>query len=167
MTATVESGGWLATLAEAGTLPMRGSWLAPAGRLPDTVEVPSNVLLLRGHGRTILVDTAAGERAGEWPGAHADLSGVLAGADVSPEQVDAVLLTHLDFDHCGGIVQDGVPVFPRARVLVMRDAADWASDADDPGAEVVRTVAAAASPSNSRSHFGWATCSAWCTVSAR
>lgn len=141
--ATYASGGWRATLLAAGTLPMKGAWLAPPGELPARVEVPSNALLLRGRGRTILVDTAAGDRAGEWPGARCDLAGALHGCGVAASAIDTVVLTHLDFDHCGGIAGGGRPVFPQARVVVTAPAAAWAAHADDPGAQAVRDVAAA------------------------
>ncbi len=103
MSDAVSTGGWTATLIQAGTLPMDGTDLAPAGALPETLAVPSNVLVLQGHGRTILVDTAAGGRADEWEGAVEDLDGALATAGVDASQIDTVVLTHLDFDHCGGI----------------------------------------------------------------
>jgi len=75
MSETISTGGWTATLIQAGTLPMDGTDLAPPGALPDTLSVPSNVLVLRGHGRTLLVDTASGSRAAEWEGAVEDLDG--------------------------------------------------------------------------------------------
>ena len=140
---TIDSGGWRATLVQAGTLPMEGGWLAPAGELPDRGSVPSNVLLLRGRDRTILVDTAAGDRAGEWEGADCDLAGALAGCGVAAAEIDTVLLTHLDFDHCGGVVAAGRPAFPEARVVVSGPAAAWAAQADDAGAAVIREIAAA------------------------
>jgi glyoxylase-like metal-dependent hydrolase (beta-lactamase superfamily II) len=143
MSDTVSTGGWRATLIQAGSLPMDGTDLAPAGELPPTLDVPSNVLLLRGHDRTILVDTAAGGRAAEWGGAMEDLDGALATAGVDASQIDTVVLTHLDFDHCGGVERDGSRAFPAARVVVSPEAAAWAAEADDPAATAIRTVGAA------------------------
>jgi glyoxylase-like metal-dependent hydrolase (beta-lactamase superfamily II) len=140
MSETISTGGWQATLIQAGTLPMDGTDLAPGGELPPTLDVPSNVLVLRGHGRTILVDTAAGGRAGEWEGAVEDLDGALAAAGVDGSQIDTVVLTHLDFDHCGGVEHDGRPAFPAARVVVSPEAAAWAAEAEDPAAAAIRTV---------------------------
>jgi glyoxylase-like metal-dependent hydrolase (beta-lactamase superfamily II) len=142
MSETISSGGWQATLVQAGTLPMEGTDLAPAGQLPKTLDVPSNVLVLRGHGRTILVDTAAGGRAGEWEGAVEDLDGALSAAGVDSSQIDTLVLTHLDFDHCGGVQRDGRPAFPQARVVVSPEAAGWAAGADDLAAAAIRTVRA-------------------------
>jgi glyoxylase-like metal-dependent hydrolase (beta-lactamase superfamily II) len=143
MSETISTDGWRATLIQAGGLPMDGTDLAPAGELPATLEVPSNVLVLRGHGRTLLVDTAAGGRAAEWEGAVEDLDGALAAAGVEGAQIDTVILTHLDFDHCGGVERDGSPAFPAARVVVSPEAAAWAAEAADPAAAAIRTVSAA------------------------
>jgi glyoxylase-like metal-dependent hydrolase (beta-lactamase superfamily II) len=143
MTAQVESAGWRATLVEVGTLPMEGSWLAPDGSLPDRVDVPSNVLVLEGHGRTILVDTAAGELTDRWEGAESGLTAALDAAGIDPARIDTVVLTHLDFDHAGGIATAGRPAFPGARVVVSRAAATWADGADEAPARAVRLVAAA------------------------
>ena len=81
--------------------------LAPDGALDEEmVDVPANVLLLRGDGR---------HRAGRcrlWPGRRR-----LAGRQrrparsagrrrrARPTQIELVVLTHLDFDHCGGCLQ--------------------------------------------------------------
>jgi glyoxylase-like metal-dependent hydrolase (beta-lactamase superfamily II) len=106
-----EAAGWTADLLVAGSVPLPDGALAPEGVL-GPVEVVSNVLLLRGHGHTVLVDTAAGKLAGDWEGTRSDLHGALAAAGCVADDVDALVLTHLDFDHCGDIA-----ALPRARVL--------------------------------------------------
>jgi glyoxylase-like metal-dependent hydrolase (beta-lactamase superfamily II) len=71
-------------------------------------ESETNAFLIRGAGRTILVDTGFGR-------AIMDSMKSL-GAD--PSQVDVILLTHMHGDHIGGLQRDGKALFPRAKVYV-------------------------------------------------
>jgi len=118
---------WAVHLVTAGSLPMRDGLMAPRGELGD-IEVVSNVLLLQGSGGTVLVDTAAGGLDGRWEGAKSNLDEALA-PYCRVEDVDAVVLTHLDFDHFGGAAD-----IPAERVFVTATAADWARTWDyEPG----------------------------------
>jgi glyoxylase-like metal-dependent hydrolase (beta-lactamase superfamily II) len=92
--------------------------------LPDrAVTTCVNALLLRGHGQTLLVDAGSGPADVLWPGA-ASLSDALAAAEVRDREVDAVVLTHLDFDHAGGALRGTWPddVSPRFPRVVLSDA---------------------------------------------
>jgi len=124
---------WDVQLISAGTLPMQGALLGPEGAFEDT-EICSNVVLLRGDGRTILVDTAAGQLDGEWEGATSNLSEALAAHGCALSDVDTVVLTHLDFDHCGGAAD-----IPAERVVVSEPSAAWARTWD-PGRSGVAGV---------------------------
>ncbi|MFF4370900.1 MBL fold metallo-hydrolase [Streptomyces sp. NPDC001594] len=104
-------------------------WLAPDHWQPDTDQavLTLQTWVLRSAGRTVLVDTGAGngrERPGS-PLFHRRQGGFLAdlaAAGVRPEEVDVVVNTHLHADHVGWNTVDAdgewVPAFPRARYLV-------------------------------------------------
>jgi len=106
-----------------------------------------NCMVVRGQGKTVLVETGVGTKPGPWPGPDADArsgppsggrrtpgaagiegSGALlqnlAREGIRPEDVDIVVNTHLHFDHAGGntLVSDGkpVPTFPRARYFIQK-----------------------------------------------
>ena len=68
----------------------------------------TNVFLIKAPGRNILVDTAFG-------GVIFDKMEKLG---VKPDQVDAVLLTHMHGDHIGGLQKDGKPLMPKAKVYL-------------------------------------------------
>ncbi|WP_049564510.1 MBL fold metallo-hydrolase [Streptomyces sp. SBT349] len=104
-------------------------WLAPDHWEPDSdlAVIALQTWVLRSAGRTVLVDTGAGngrERPGMPPFHHCrgDLLGLLARAGVRPEDVDVVVNTHLHVDHVGWNTVDAdgewVPTFPHARYLI-------------------------------------------------
>ena len=70
----------------------------------------TNVFLIKTPERVILVDTGTGS------------GGVILekirSLEIEPEDIDTVLLTHLHFDHFGGLQTDGVANFPNAQVYV-------------------------------------------------
>jgi len=101
----------------------------------NRIPLAMRCLLLRGHGRTILVDTGLGHKADAKfeaiygvDHAHSTLEGSLAQLGVAPEDVTDVLLTHLHFDHAGGATKrtqagDLALTFPEADHYVQ--AAHW------------------------------------------
>ena len=83
-------------------------YVAPdeANRIPMTARC----LVLRGHGRTVLVDTGMGDKhdakfASIYDAGPFTLLGELDALGVRPEDVTDVFLTHLHFDHVGGAVR--------------------------------------------------------------
>ena len=68
----MESGGWQIELVDTGMVPIDAEHMGPPGTFSETYEGPVNVLVLRGHGRTVLVDAGSGPLIAVWPGASAD-----------------------------------------------------------------------------------------------
>ena len=68
----------------------------------------TNAFLIKANGQNILVDTGFGNT----------LLEKLEELGIAPEQINVILLTHMHGDHIGGLVRDGRPVFPRAKIYV-------------------------------------------------
>ena len=114
-----------------GLIP-REMWEPLAGppNARNRIPMALNCLLVRGGGHTVLLDTGAGakieprlrERA--YPGDYGHLLAGLAALGVRPADIDAVVNTHLHFDHCGwntALVHGAaIPTFPNARYYIQR-----------------------------------------------
>ena len=100
----------------------------------NRIRMRMTCLLLEGNGQKILVDAGSGTKddpkfrdiyAIEGP---EGLTQDLAALGVKPEDINAVALTHLHFDHCGGGTTRGAdglvkPTFPNATYFVRRQ--EW------------------------------------------
>jgi glyoxylase-like metal-dependent hydrolase (beta-lactamase superfamily II) len=99
----------------------------------NRIPLVSRTLVLRGRGRIVLVDTGIGRRFDDKglrlfaidPGV--EIVRALRAAGIAPEEVTDVFLTHLHFDHAGGLFggsrDQPVPNFPRAKIYIQR--ANW------------------------------------------
>ncbi|WP_347911940.1 MBL fold metallo-hydrolase [Pseudomonas grandcourensis] len=87
------------------------------------VQTAFNAFLINTGKQLILVDTGAGQCIGATAG---QLSANIQAAGYKPEQVDAILLTHLHLDHVCGLV-DGQqqPIFAKASVYAAKAEADY------------------------------------------
>lgn len=105
----------------------------------NRIELALNCLLLRGEDRVALVDCGMGRL---WSEQETDLYGLtrpegdlldaLERAGVSPDEITDMILTHLHFDHAGGIIHaDGSLVFPHATHWIQRQHLRWAKDPTD------------------------------------
>jgi glyoxylase-like metal-dependent hydrolase (beta-lactamase superfamily II) len=96
----------------------------------NRIVLAMNCLLIRAAGKTIVVETGAGDK---WDAKRRDIYAFegsprlpeqLAQHGVKPQDVDIVINTHLHFDHCGWdtqIVGDKMrPTFPNAKYIVQR-----------------------------------------------
>ena len=114
-------------------------------------EMPAHVhcLLVRSPDGLVLVDAGCGKTFGAGAGRLVEF---LANAGVTPDQIDAVVLTHAHLDHVGGLVgglpeAGGEPTFPNATVFVTDAERDfWLDEANPfrkPGAGEMANVTAA------------------------
>ena len=89
-----------------------------------------NCLIVETPGGRVLVETGIGERVDEKTRTMRGYRGpavipAMRAAGFDPESVDVVALSHLHFDHAGGLLlADGSRAFPRARIAAQRS--EWA-----------------------------------------
>ena len=97
---------------------------------PDnTLNQALNCLLVETPAGRVLVETGIGERMDERHRTQRGVTGkpilpALRDAGFEPETIDLVAVSHLHFDHAGGLLTaDGGRAFPRARVVAQAD--EW------------------------------------------
>lgn len=100
---------------------LRAAFLDPAA--PFRAGVTAH--LVEAGDRTVLVDSGASGLFGPTLGR---LPAGLAALGVAPEDIDAVLVTHLHLDHIGGLLKDGAPAFPNASLHVSQADIDFWTD---------------------------------------
>jgi glyoxylase-like metal-dependent hydrolase (beta-lactamase superfamily II) len=96
--------------------------------LKAPVESSVNAFLINTGSQLVLVDTGAGTLFGPTLG---KLVANLKAAGYQPEQVDAVLITHMHPDHIGGLMSGDKRTFPNATVHVDKADADFWLSADN------------------------------------
>ena len=92
------------------------------------IPIQSNCLLLENGSRTVVIETGFGDK---WTDKersifdleHRTIADAVREAGHEPEAIDDVIVTHLHFDHAGGLTLAGddgapVPTFPNARIHV-------------------------------------------------
>ena len=100
----------------------------PAPRVlgADTVVTSVNGWLINTGDRLVLVDTGTSTMMGDTLG---KLAANLKAAGYTPDQVDAVVMTHLHPDHAAGLIASSVASFPNASLHVAEaELGFWTSD---------------------------------------
>ena len=138
---TLKLGDWTLNTIEAGYLWLDGGSMFGSVPKPlwsrtnppddrNRIRLAMRCMLLRGHGRTVLVDVGAGDKFSDKlrdiyrleP--EPSLEHSLAALGLAPADVTDVVLTHLHFDHAGGSTvrtPEGLrPRLPQARWFVQR-----------------------------------------------
>ena len=108
----------------------------------NRIELALNCLLIRDAKRTVLVETGMGDR---WSPKDKEiyalrnepgLPAALERLEVRAASVDAVILTHLHFDHAGGATRlegsgESVPAFPNATYFIQKSEWSFARDLNE------------------------------------
>jgi glyoxylase-like metal-dependent hydrolase (beta-lactamase superfamily II) len=138
-------GGYRVALVQAGTFTSdAGTVFGPVPRImwerlvadelnqDATLTQALNCLLVETPSGRVLVETGIGDRMETKRRQHRGVRGewivpALRTAGFDPDTVDLVALSHLHFDHAGGLLAaDGKPAFPRARIVAQRVEWDFA-----------------------------------------
>ncbi|WP_158799038.1 MBL fold metallo-hydrolase [Pedobacter sp. L105] len=88
----------------------------------DTLECSVNAYLVKTGDKLILIDAGAADAYGP---ALGRLTSSLEKIGYKPEQIDAVLLTHIHMDHIGGLTKGSELTFPNADVYISKIEADY------------------------------------------
>ena len=90
--------------------------------LPNGFQTQVNAFILQMPDKNILIDAGLG---------RGDVLKNLKTVNVTPEQINAILLTHMHGDHIGGLLADGQKVFPNADLYVAQAEYDYWTKSDN------------------------------------
>jgi glyoxylase-like metal-dependent hydrolase (beta-lactamase superfamily II) len=129
-------------------------------RLPsDHIPMDLNPVVVNTGDKLVLIDAGMGQTSTMFGDKMGLLLRNMRAAGIDPEQIDAVLMTHLHPDHSFGLINpDGTAAFPNAQLYVTRtDWDEWANEANlrrnDFHAPWSEGTLAAVAPYRDRLHF--------------
>jgi glyoxylase-like metal-dependent hydrolase (beta-lactamase superfamily II) len=94
-----------------------------AAATAPTITMCRNVLFLETAGRRILIDGGQGNLDPDDPGM---LLPTLRAANLAPESIDTIVISHFHGDHIGGLTDDaGKPTFPKAKLIASQAEHDF------------------------------------------
>lgn len=104
--------------------------------LQDGVPASISTFLVEKDGKQILFDTGIGAPDSKLPEG-------LKSLNISPADIDYLFITHFHGDHIGGMMKDGISVFPNAEVYVSKAEYDaWMKMPADKKSQVESTMKA-------------------------
>ncbi|MEC9373437.1 MAG: MBL fold metallo-hydrolase [Planctomycetota bacterium] len=98
----------------------------------NRIQLETNCLLLERDGRTVLIETGIGDKMGDklreiYALESRSIIDALAEEKIDPASIDTVIVTHLHFDHAGGLTRKSdsgaAPTFPNAEIVTQRQ--EW------------------------------------------
>jgi len=98
-----------------GATPQMRNECIPSGTFPNAF----NAFLIKTPEQNILVD--AGRNS-------AKLLSNLHSVGINPDQIDAVLITHMHGDHIGGLLENDKAAFPKAKIYISQPEYDYWTD---------------------------------------
>ena len=104
--------------------------------LQDGVPASVSTFLVEKDGKRILFDAGMGAPDSKLPEG-------LKALNINPSEIDYLYITHFHGDHIGGMMKEGVPVFPNAQVYVSKVEYDaWMKMPADKKSQVENTMKA-------------------------
>src|SRR5262245_41362595 len=99
--------------------------LAKAGMTTDYVPIPLTVPVLKMGDKLVMIDSGSG--AGQWQQTAVGLLDNLHGAEIHPEKISTLLISHVHPDHIFGLMQKGTNSanYPNAELIVSATEYKW------------------------------------------
>lgn len=94
----------------------------------DKIEVEQNVVVVNTGKHLVLIDTGTGPTVKAFGPNAGRLLANLKAAGIDPRAIDTIAITHAHPDHCFGLMQKNVRVFPKAQICLNKLDFDFFTD---------------------------------------